>query len=397
MSSLSYWQSSLGLPNTLTIAAAVDTLECDLCIVGGGIAGSSATHWAAARGLRTVLLEAREAAMGATGRNAGFVLSGVADNYYRATVKYGRENARELWQLSIENRSLMLDLAEALDVPCWRIGSLVLAESEEESDELRRSAALLAADGFAGDYEADALRERGFFGGLRRPDDGTTQPAALSRALLAQSGATVLEGTALRGWQSDGAGVVVRSDRATVRAKWLFLATNAWSARIHRYFHGKVSPMRGQIYLTDPAPLLFDTAGYSHHGYYYFRQVPEADDPTRGRWLLGGARHLNFDSENHVYDESIGDKVQRDLEAWSAAHFPEFADLPISHRWAGLMAFTPDGQPLVGTLPDEPRVGFAVGFNGHGMGLGILVVRQALNLVLDGRPAPRFDARRFDA
>ena len=220
--------------------------------------------------------------------------------------------------------------------------------------------------------------------------------AALSRALLAHSGATVIAGSPVRGWYEDGDHVVVRSARATVRARWLLLATNAWSARIHPYFHQKVTPMRGQIYLTEPGPLLFETAGYSHYGYYYYRQIPEAEDPTRGRWLIGGARHRNFATENNVLDESTGDAVQRDLERWTATHFPEFAELPVAHRWAGLMAFTSDGQPLVGTLPEQPKVGFAVGFNGHGMGLGILVVRQALAHLIDGEPSRLFDARRLD-
>jgi glycine/D-amino acid oxidase-like deaminating enzyme len=181
----------------------------------------------------------------------------------------------------------------------------------------------------------------------------------------------------------------------TIRAKWVLLAANAWSAQVHPYFVGKVIPMRGQIYVTEPAPLIFDTAGYSHYGYWYFRQIPEPERPGYGRWLVGGGRHLHFDTENDNPSEEPSGPVQADLEAWTARHFPEFAGLNITHCWAGIMGFTPDGLPLVGILPGHDCIAFAVGFNGHGMGLGVLVAKQALALLLDGALPGLFDARRL--
>ncbi len=393
--SISYWQSQVGLPGKDAPPTGPVELETELCVVGAGIIGAGIAHWAAQRGMKGVVVEAREAALGASGRNAGFVLSGIADNYYRAVRGYGREAARALWALSIENRTVMLDLAEGLGVPTWRVGCLLLAESEEEAEELAWSAALMHEDGFAGEYLPDAMQERGFYGGLRRSEDGMTQPALLTRALLRHSGFEYISGSPVLSLENEGEWVVVRSQRATIRARWVMLATNAWSAEMHPYFKGKVIPMRGQVYVTEPAPIIFDTAGYSHHGYWYYRQVPESGRPGYGRWLMGGGRHLHFDAENHNLSETPSEPVQADLEAWTARHFPEFSDVPIAHRWAGVMGFTPDGLPLVGRLPAHQRVGFAVGFNGHGMGLGILVARQALELLVENKSSPLFDVGRL--
>jgi glycine/D-amino acid oxidase-like deaminating enzyme len=112
-------------------------------------------------------------------------------------------------------------------------------------------------------------------------------------------------------------------------------------------------------------------AGYSHFGFYYFRQIPEPGKPGMGRWLIGGARHLNFEAEAGLTDENFTEKVQSDITAYTAKFFPELKDVPITHRWAGTMGMTDDGLPLVGELPDLPGVFYCVGFNGHGMGLGI--------------------------
>jgi len=172
------------------------------------------------------------------------------------------------------------------------------------------------------------------------------------------------------------------------------LATNAYSALLHPFFKGKIFPNRGQMQITEPAPLLFSVAGYSHFGYYYFRQIPEPGNTGMGRWLIGGARHLNFEAEAGFTDESATEKVQADISAYTAKHFPEFKDVPISHRWAGTMAMTNDGLPLVGELPDLPKVFYCVGMNGHGMGFGMLVAKKAFDLMTKGVHPGMFDGAR---
>jgi len=57
---------------------------------------------------------------------------------------------------------------------------------------------------------------------------------------------------------------------------------------------------------------------------------------------------------------------------------------PVERRWAGIMGFTADGLPLVGTLPDMPSVGFAVGFNGHGLAMGAGTAELAVAHLLTG-------------
>jgi gamma-glutamylputrescine oxidase len=51
---------------------------CDVAIVGGGLAGLSAALELAERGCSVVLLEAREVGWGASGRNGGQAIHGLA-------------------------------------------------------------------------------------------------------------------------------------------------------------------------------------------------------------------------------------------------------------------------------------------------------------------------------
>jgi gamma-glutamylputrescine oxidase len=345
----SFWQQSIGLPAPVSDEAEPLALETDLCIVGGGVTGSSIAWFAKQTGIDALLLDARQPALGATGRNAGMALCGIAESYASAVQQYGRRIAKELWQLTIDNREMMLGLAAELGVPFQRCGSWLLADCAEEADGLAESARLLQTDGFDNHFTPGDPFGRGFLAGLHRPADGVIQPAHF----------------------------------------------NGYSALLHPFFRGKVHPQRGQIQVSEPAPLVFPSAGYSHFGYYYFRQVAEPGQPMLGRWLIGGARHLNFATEAGHTDESVTEKVQADIAAYTAQYFPELADVPISHRWAGTMGFTDDGLPLVGELPDLPGVFYCVGFNGHGMGLGIKVAERAFGLMTEGTHPGIFDAHRI--
>src|ERR671936_2601231 len=85
----SYWlaearESPLSTPTT-------SAGEVDVVVVGGGVTGCSCALTLAERGLRVRLLEAREIAGGASGRNGGFALRGGAMPYDAAVRTLGVE------------------------------------------------------------------------------------------------------------------------------------------------------------------------------------------------------------------------------------------------------------------------------------------------------------------
>jgi glycine/D-amino acid oxidase-like deaminating enzyme len=77
-----------------------------------------------------------------------------------------------------------------------------------------------------------------------------------------------------------------------------------------------------------------------------------------------------------------------------ARHLPAFADLPARQCWTGIMAFTPDGLPLVGAVPGAERRLVCVGWNGHGLALAPLSAALVVDGIL-GRPGAR-PPRMFD-
>ncbi len=384
---------------TVSIWHAEDTQpvrEVDFLIVGAGLAGTSSAYFARQalpHGASVVLTEMRDAALGASGRNAGFMITGLDTYYHRAIERYGHAVTRETWALSEQTHGYWRQFIAAAGgaVRFDPSGSLLLAESAEEARELEAAARALAADGIDVIYHSSDPLKRGYHAALEQPWDAAVQPVELVRAVLAQSGAELVANNEVyRIEQTTPETVTVYTRLYRFVARHVLLCTNAYSALLEPYFAGKVIPTRAQCLVTAPLPeAVLRGCGYSDYGYMYYRMTFD------NRLLIGGGRKQHKALENDTTDDRITDPVQGVLDAYLRAKFPDVT-APVERRWAGIMGFSVDGLPLVGTLPGKPRVGFAAGFTGHGLALAAGTTARAVDHLLHGTHAGAVDARRLD-
>lgn len=355
------------------------TREVDFLIVGAGIVGCAAAYFAAQAGREVVITEMRDVALGASSRNAGFMITGLDIYYHRAIETYGHDTADELWTLSARTHDIWLDIAERGSVPLDRCGSLLLAESQTEAKELVAAARALDADGHAAIFHQHDPLGRGYYAAIEQPTNCAVQPYALAWATFRESGAELIANNEVYAIEQTRPDVAtVRTRQYTFEARSVLVCTNAYSPRLHPYFIGKVIPTRAQVLVTTPLKeRVLNTCGYSDYGYMYYRSTFD------NRLLIGGGRKLFVEQEHDTTDDRVTDPVQRYLEAYLRERFPE-VDAPVDRRWSGIMGFSVDGLPLVGTLPGMPRVGFAVGFTGHGLAFGAGVAERAVDHLLRG-------------
>src|SRR5262245_43302003 len=140
----SYWLGEPAEP----LARAVSDGRPDVVVIGGGVTGCSCALTLAEAGLRVRLFEARRVAGGASGRNGGFALRGLAISYPEARERFGTSAAKTLWRFTERSVERMAELAgDALR----RVGSLRLAD-DDELGSLRAEYDALREDGLAAEW-----------------------------------------------------------------------------------------------------------------------------------------------------------------------------------------------------------------------------------------------------
>lgn len=370
------------------------TREVDFLVVGAGLAGTTAAYFAKqVHGRDVVVTDARDVGLGASSRNAGFMISGLDNYYHRAIETYGRDVALEMWKLSHHTMAYWREFIKnsPFEVPLDNCGSMLLAESPEEAKELELAAKALAKDHIDIEFHSKDPLGRGYYAGIQQPIDAGVQPYLLAKSIMEQSGAELIPNNELyRFEQIDDDYVTVYTRQIIFKARYVLLCTNAYSPMIDSYFVGKVIPTRAQCLVTEPldeAPMPY--CGYSDYGYMYYRTTFD------GRLLVGGGRQKFKSEENDTIEDRLNPNVQGYLDQYIAKYFPDVT-VPVAHRWSGIMGFSVDGLPMVGTLPNQSRVGFAVGFTGHGLAMSAGTVERAVDKLLNGVSAGAVDVARFD-
>jgi gamma-glutamylputrescine oxidase len=112
------------------------TVECDVCVVGAGIAGTSAALHLAERGYRVILLEQNRVGWGASGRSGAQVIAGISCGQEKLSRLIGAADARRVWDMTVEGVDLMRNLIARHDIKCdWVPGSMSVAiKARQDAD-----------------------------------------------------------------------------------------------------------------------------------------------------------------------------------------------------------------------------------------------------------------------
>ena len=374
MTTTSLWQD---LPDPIQV-------ECDDAVIGAGIVGSYAATVLCQRGRDVALIDARFPAAGASGRNAGFVLTSQREPHPVLVDQVGPDAARETLAMVRDNVARMRQLATQFAI-LFDEGAVHLAESRADARQLEQWARSYEAEGVPLDFSEGDPYGAGYTATLRVENDFSVHPARLTEAIAAASGATLYDHNPVHCILTQGDHLLVLGRRAHIRCRHVFVATNGYTGNLHPYLHRIVRPVRGQILLTTPVEPLIDVAGITE--YNYFRQFAD------GKVLMGGARCF-FEEQEYTAEDVTTPNLLANLEDYLHRWFPGI-DFEVERHWAGIHGFTPDRRAAIGLIPDQQRIAFALGFSGYGNSIGLVAAERMVELALDGRDPGPFSAARF--
>lgn len=370
------------------------SVDCDVCVVGGGIAGCSTALHLAESGLSVVLLEEHCIGWGASGRSGAQAICGVACGEQKLEQLIGVEDARRIFEITVEGLALIRERVAKYALDCdWVPGQMHVAIKPRQDRELRAW-----VDTLRSRYGYDSLRfvERDELAGLlatERYVSGTFDSASghlhplnytlgLARAATA-AGLRIFEGTrALSFEAASGASGQVRvsTPRGEVRCRQLALCGNAYLGRTAPELARKIMAVGTYIVATEPlgaeraAALIRNNAAVTDINWVldYFRR--SADH----RLLFGG--RVSY-SGLDPFDTAEATRARM------LAVFPQLADVRVDFAWGGYVDITMNRAPHFGRL--APNVYFLQGFSGHGIALTGIAGKLLAESILG--TAGRFD------
>jgi len=371
----------------------MQTLDCDVLVVGGGIVGSSAALALARGGCQVVLIERDLCGSRSSGINFGGV----------------RRQGRPLNQLPLAQRAhgIWGRLTELIGIngEYQRSGHLKLARSEADLASLERYREQSAAFDLGLQVLGRAELHRRWpwlgevaVGGSLCPEDGQANPRLVSPAFARaaeRAGARVLERTPLLALAHDGQRFVAEAGPNgqaawRLRAPQLINCAGAWAGQLAAQF-GEPVPMvqsHPAMAVTEPLPFFAEVSLGVEGGGIYARQV------RRGNIVMGGGSGQALDAQRARSSSEALLKLTRQavelLPALRGAH--------IIRTWSGTEGNLPDRQPVLGPSHRQKGLWHGFGFAGAGFQIGPAAGEVLADLALQGHsstPLDGFDIARF--
>lgn len=370
----SYWRA---FTTAAEFSALTRDTQCDVAIIGGGLAGlSAALHLCRDHHLSVVVLEGGDLAWGASGRNAGFVtLPATKYGCGELFSRFGEANARDFLRSQADAIDVVAHLIEHERIDAMRCGhgSVTVAHQVRAMADLISEYEALKRAGIAVQLiDQKTCRETihdtpTSVGALQINAGFALNPLAFCDGLAraaARHGARIFTHSLVRSWQRQQGHHVLHTAAASVRANYLYLATNAYRDHVDSdVTQRRFVPAISNIAVTAPIDdsvwqalrwMHYSPIADTKHLLHYYRRLPD------NRLLLGARGDL-------VGDTAAAQKMRQQLQRDMARLFPPLGDSNIEFFWNGLVSLTRKMLPTFGTLPDDQSVYFHLGCFGNGV------------------------------
>ncbi|MCJ1399914.1 hypothetical protein MMC11_003117 [Xylographa trunciseda] len=408
---ISYWQDP---PSSLAKYRTTQDLptSVSVLIIGSGITGSSIAYNLLSQRSppSTLLLEARTACSGATGRNGGHTKCASYRSFLDNMQSQGEHEAAKIVRYEYACMKAVHAFAKEHGIQCdswegdtvdiiydedqWKLAKHAIAEIQKvlgKDDpaslyhfwDAKEAETKFLAPGAIGavSYQAGSLSPYKFVIGVLK--------LAVGRGLNIQTETPALAMTPSEtGW-------TVKTPRGMINAEKVILATNGYTAHLYPALQGIIVPLRGHMTAQRPGKAMPQeglAATYSFiyaDGYEYM--IPRPQGSTfAGDIMIGGGLTKAPDeglfefgtTDDTTKDPDIIDYLENSTQKYFGSNWgDDHPDGRVRQAWTGIMGYSADGFPFVGQVPDEKELYIAASFQGHGMVLCLLAAKALVQMM----------------
>lgn len=364
-------------------------LNCDVAIIGAGIAGLTTAYLLQSAGMNVVVLEQAEICGGETSRTTAHLSNAIDDRFKELERWHGQELAR----LAAASHGAAIDKIESIvrreGIECdfERVDGYLFRAAGQPVKDLEDELKAAHRAGLVGvsRVERAPLPDHDTGPALRFPQQAQFHPLKYLSALTAcilRDGGRIFTQTRVRDIERGTPARVATENGPTVTAHSVVVATNSpFNDRV--VLHNKSYAYRTFVVAARvptgsvPRALFWDDG----EPYHYVRLQNDESDPAFEMLIVGGEDHKTGQDEGRDADERW-----RCLEQWTRERFPQAQDFVF--RWSGQVIETSDGLAYIGRNPlDDDNVLVATGDSGMGMTHGTIAGMLLSDLIL-GRQNP---------
>ena len=360
-----YTDTKAAAPERAPLASDVDA---DVCVIGAGLAGLTTAREIARRGYSVVVIEAREVAWNASGRNTGFVLPGFACDMEKVVKRVGLDDARALWALAEAGFDYVRSTIRETGMPGVdpvEAGWLKVAKSDDADEDL--AAVRLIGQDLGGQVEGwpvervrEVLKSDHYFHAVFTPQAFHIHALnyALGLAAAAEAaGARIFEKTPALSIDTAGVRKRVVTPAGRLRADHVVLAGNVHLGQVMPKVARTLMPVWTYVMTTKPLGSRLEQA-------MTFQGAVSDTDLADNHYRIVGGDRLMWSGRATTWEHDPR-RFARALTADIAEVYPQLGPVEFEHIWSGVLGNSLHRMPQIGEL--SSRIWLASGFGGHGI------------------------------